>query len=205
MPTHAIDSDLMDRIIKHLKFMSSKNAQKRFVSPNLAKEIEKTIKELNLERDWVVISVLHPGRLVEMADDPLAKLAWEHVGEIANNVSNNQQYDDALDAVIDEEWEKFLEEQKPNHEQTSFLLPERTPTPAIILETGAIEESTVSAYCGLCGQELPYDAIPIYQQTCRDGTLNFIVADSPNTRELLELRTTAPTLCPRCGQKKRKK
>ena len=46
------------------------------------------------------------------ADDPLAKLAWENLDEIADRVHNNQQYDDALDLAITEEWEKFLEERK---------------------------------------------------------------------------------------------
>ena len=112
MTTHAIDAELMDRIVKHLEYMSSEKAQKSFVSPDLAKEIRADIEEFNRERDWVVISVLHPGRLVEMADDPLAKVAWNNIDEIANNVSNNQQYDDALDLAISEEWEKFLEDHK---------------------------------------------------------------------------------------------
>ena len=112
MAIHAIESELMDRIVKHLEYMSSEQAQKSFVSPDLAKEIRADIEELNRERDWVVISVLHPGRLVEMAEDPLAKLAWDNIDEIANNVSNNQQYDDALDLAISEEWEKFLEKHK---------------------------------------------------------------------------------------------
>ena len=105
MTTHAVDSKLMDRIVKHLDYNDVATPNSRI------EESQKLIEELNQERDWVVISVLHPGRLVEKADDPLAKLAWEHVDEIANNVSNNQQYDDALDAAIAEEWEKFLEEQ----------------------------------------------------------------------------------------------
>jgi len=110
--THAISSDLMDRIIKHLEFMSSEQAQKTFVSPDLAKQIQADIAELNQERDWVVISVLHPGRLVESADDPLSKLAWENASEMANNIANNQQYDDALDDAILQEWDKFLEDHK---------------------------------------------------------------------------------------------
>ena len=102
--THAIDSDLMDRIISKLNYLSGS----RVASPNLSKEIRGIIDELNHEREWFVISVLHPGRLVEKADNPLAKLAWENVSEIANNVANNQGYDDELDLAIQEEWDKFL-------------------------------------------------------------------------------------------------
>ena len=109
MTEHPVDSELMDRIVKHLEYMSSGRAQTSFISPDLAKDIQTDIEEFNRERDWVIISVLHPMRLAEMAEDPLAKLAWDHVDEIANNVFNNQQYDDALDAAITEEWEKFLE------------------------------------------------------------------------------------------------
>jgi hypothetical protein len=106
MSTHAIQSELIDRIVAAL------GLSKHQTNPRHAADIKEIIEELNRERDWVVISVLHPGRLVEMADDPLAKLAWENLDEIADRVHNNQQYDDALDLAITEEWEKFLEEQR---------------------------------------------------------------------------------------------
>jgi hypothetical protein len=110
MSTHPIDSELMDRIVKYLEFVSSEHAQKTFISPNLAKDIQRDINELNQERDWVVISVLHPGRLAPEADDPNVRLAWEALSEIADNVSNNQQYDDALNSAIEEAWDRFLED-----------------------------------------------------------------------------------------------
>ncbi len=106
MSTHAIQSELIDRLVKFLDYDNVATPTPRI---DEAKEL---IEELNHERDWVVISVLHPGRLVEMADDPSVKLAWDNLDEIANRVHNNQQYDDALDAAITEEWEKFLETQK---------------------------------------------------------------------------------------------
>jgi len=116
MTTHAIQSDLMDHIIKTLdlaeKIIRESQGAKQEDLILFGQYISHLKSDINEERAWVVISVLHPSRLVEKADDPLAKLAWEKIDEVADKVANNQGYDDELDLAIKEAWEEILEEQK---------------------------------------------------------------------------------------------
>ena len=115
--THAISSDLIDRIIKSLELLTSEDALNRFVSPDCAKDIQRIINDLNLEREWFVVSVLHRSRpdgdvlkMISLSDD--------EIQEISNNISNNQEYDDALDLAWREELDKFFEDRKETEEKT---------------------------------------------------------------------------------------
>ena len=101
--THAISSDLMDRIIHCL---DSSDMPER----------DSLINELNKEREWFVISVLHRARLVEDIiendDFPMRNMTDDVMAEIANDISNNQQYDDELyDAIfvaVDKHFKKIF-------------------------------------------------------------------------------------------------
>jgi Fe2+ transport system protein B len=104
--THPIDSDLMDKIIDLLK--------SKYQTANGIQEPAKSIiEELNQNRDWVIISVLHAGHMVEKADDPDSDLAWESREEIANEIMNDEKYSEALDDAIHRVWTKYREEHKP--------------------------------------------------------------------------------------------